>query len=93
MHTVDSFPPVTAGALGIAPSALNPKNLLLVIAAAAIARTDTSAGAQAAALAVFVVIGRSGPERRSCSTSPSRSAPSTSSTASSSGWRGTTRRS
>ncbi|MEW1872881.1 MULTISPECIES: GAP family protein [Streptomyces] len=61
MHTVDSFTFVKAGALGTALSALNPKNLLLVIAAAAtIARTDTSAGAQAAALAVFVVIGALG---------------------------------
>ncbi|WP_149549207.1 GAP family protein [Streptomyces marokkonensis] len=61
MRTVDSFTPVKAGALGAALSALNPKNLLLVIAAAAaITRTDTSAGAQAAALAVFVVIGALG---------------------------------
>ncbi|GAA1858438.1 GAP family protein [Actinomadura bangladeshensis] len=61
MRTVDSFTPVKAGGLGIALSAVNPKNLLLVIAAAAaIARTDTSAGAQAAALAVFVVIGALG---------------------------------
>ncbi|WP_436790504.1 GAP family protein, partial [Yinghuangia sp. YIM S10712] len=61
MHTVDSFTPVKAGALGMALSALNPKNLLLVIAAAtAIARTDTSVGAQATALAVFVVIGALG---------------------------------
>ncbi len=45
----------------MALSALNPKNLLLVIAAAtAIARTDTSVGAQATALAVFVVIGALG---------------------------------
>ncbi|WP_149181632.1 GAP family protein [Streptomyces sp. TRM49041] len=57
MRAVDSFTPVKAGALGIALSALNPKNLLLVIAAAgAIAQTGTSAGTQAAALAVFVVI-------------------------------------
>ncbi|MEU9664535.1 GAP family protein [Streptomyces bobili] len=61
MQTVDSFTPVKAGALGMALSALNPKNLLLVIAAATtIARTDTSAGAQAVALAVFVVIGALG---------------------------------
>ncbi|WP_141578841.1 GAP family protein [Actinomadura sp. WMMA1423] len=61
MRTVDSFTPVKAGVLGIVLSALNPKNLLLVIAAAAaIARTGTSGGAQAAALAVFVVIGALG---------------------------------
>ncbi|MFE1247116.1 GAP family protein [Streptomyces sp. NPDC058735] len=62
MRTVDSFTPVKAGALGMALSAVNPKNLLLVIAAAeAIARTGTSAGDQAVALAVFVVIGALGP--------------------------------
>ncbi|GAB3119860.1 GAP family protein [Streptomyces calidiresistens] len=61
MHAVDSFTPVRAGVLGIVLSALNPKNLLLVIAAAAtIARTDASAGGQAVALAVFVVIGALG---------------------------------
>ncbi|MFE7751897.1 GAP family protein [Streptomyces sp. NPDC057428] len=60
--TVDSFTPVKALALGMALSALNPKNLLLSIAAAsAIARTDTSAGAQAVALAVYVVLGALGP--------------------------------
>ncbi|MCM2579321.1 GAP family protein [Streptomyces meridianus] len=62
MRTVDSFTPAKAGALGMALSALNPKNLLLVIAAAeAIARTGTSAGGQATALAVFVVLGALGP--------------------------------
>ncbi|GHG27162.1 GAP family protein [Streptomyces albogriseolus] len=62
MRTVDSFTPVKALALGTAMSALNPKNLLLSIAAAsAIARTDTSAGAQAVALAVYVVLGALGP--------------------------------
>ncbi|WP_236246016.1 GAP family protein [Streptomyces sp. CC210A] len=61
MHTVDSFTPLKAGGLGLALSALNPKNLLLVIAAAsAIASTDTSAGTQAVALAVFVAIGALG---------------------------------
>lgn len=61
MHTIDSFTPLKAGGLGLALSALNPKNLLLVIAAAAaIARTDISAGSQAAALAVFVAIGALG---------------------------------
>ncbi|MGW4150554.1 GAP family protein [Streptomyces albogriseolus] len=62
MRTVDSFTPVKALALGTAMSAVNPKNLLLSIAAAsAIARTDTSAGAQAVALAVYVVLGALGP--------------------------------
>ncbi|WP_340560576.1 GAP family protein [Streptomyces sp. GSL17-111] len=62
MRTVDSFTPRKALALGTALSALNPKNLLLSIAAAsAIARTDTAAGAQAVALAVYVVLGSLGP--------------------------------
>ncbi|MDF6017357.1 GAP family protein [Streptomyces sp. JH34] len=62
MRTVDSFTPVKALALGTALSAVNPKNLLLSIAAAsAIARTDDSAGAQAVALAVYVVLGAIGP--------------------------------
>ncbi|WP_431990804.1 GAP family protein [Streptomyces albogriseolus] len=62
MKTVDSFTPVKALTLGMALSAVNPKNLLLSIAAAsAIARTDTSAGAQAVALAVYVVLGALGP--------------------------------
>ncbi|MEU0473791.1 GAP family protein [Streptomyces olivaceus] len=62
MRTVDSFTPVKALAVGTALSAVNPKNLLLSIAAAsAIARTDASAGAQAAALAVYVVLGSLGP--------------------------------
>ncbi|NEA91698.1 GAP family protein [Actinospica acidiphila] len=62
MKTVDSFTRVKALTLGTALSALNPKNLLLSIAAAsAIARTDASAGAQAVALAVYVVLGALGP--------------------------------
>lgn len=62
MKAVDSFTPAKALALGMALSALNPKNLLLSIAAAsAIARTDASAGAQAVALAVYVVLGALGP--------------------------------
>lgn len=62
MKAVDSFTPVKALALGTALSALNPKNLLLSVAAAsAIARTGTSAGAQVVALAVYVVLGALGP--------------------------------
>lgn len=62
LKTVDSFTPVKALAVGTALSAVNPKNLLLSIAAAsAIARTDASAGAQAVALAVYVVLGALGP--------------------------------
>lgn len=57
MEAIDSFTPAKSGALGVALSALNPKNLLLVIgAAAAIAQTGVSVGGQAVAFAVFVVI-------------------------------------
>ena len=43
--------------MGVALSAINPKNLILVVgASAAIAQTGIPTGEQAAALAVFVVI-------------------------------------
>lgn len=62
MQTVDSFRPPRAAALAVALSAVNPKNLLLVVGAAtAIAQTGASPGDQAAALAIFVVIGTLGP--------------------------------
>jgi threonine/homoserine/homoserine lactone efflux protein len=61
MRTIDAFKPGKAAGFGVLLSALNPKNLLLVVgAAAAIAQTDASAGAQAVALAVFVLIGTVG---------------------------------
>lgn len=61
MRSVDHFTAGRAAGLGIALSAVNPKNLVLVIAAAAaIAQTGTSAGQQAVALAVFVLIGSIG---------------------------------
>ena len=48
--------------MGVALSAVNPKNLLLTVAAAsAIAQTGVDAGSQAVALAVFIVIGTLGP--------------------------------
>jgi hypothetical protein len=47
--------------MGVALTALNPKNLLTLRAAAAIAQTGVSAGRQAAALAVFVIVGALGP--------------------------------
>ncbi len=57
MQSVDHFTPGRAAGLGVALSAANPKNLVLVIgAAAAIAQTGASAGAQAAALAIFTLI-------------------------------------
>lgn len=57
MRTVDTFTAVRATAMGVALSAINPKNLLLTVgAAAAIAQTGASTGDQAVALAVFIVI-------------------------------------
>ena len=62
MRTIDQFTPQRALAMGVALSAINPKNLLLTVgAAAAIAQTGIDAGQQAIALAVFVVIGTVGP--------------------------------
>lgn len=62
MQAIDTFKPVKAAALGVLLSAVNPKNLLLVVgAAAAISQTGASTGDQAAALAVFVVVGTIGP--------------------------------
>jgi threonine/homoserine/homoserine lactone efflux protein len=61
MQTIDAFKPGKAAAFGVLLSAVNPKNLLLAVgAAAAIAQTGASTGAQAAALAVFVAIGTLG---------------------------------
>lgn len=57
MKSIDRFTPGRAGTFGVALSAVNPKNLLLVVgAAAAIAQTGSSASSQAVALAVFVLI-------------------------------------
>lgn len=57
MRAIDAFRPAKATGFGVLLSAVNPKNLLLVVgAAAAIAQTGSSAGKQAVALAVFVVI-------------------------------------
>jgi threonine/homoserine/homoserine lactone efflux protein len=62
MQTIDTFSAPKAGGLAVLLSAVNPKNLLLLIgAAAAIAQTGASAGSQAVALAVFVAIGTIGP--------------------------------
>lgn len=61
MKTIDGFKPGKAALFGVLLSALNPKNLLLAVgAAAAIAQTGASGGEQAAALAVFVLIGTLG---------------------------------
>jgi threonine/homoserine/homoserine lactone efflux protein len=57
MSALDDFTPVKAAGAGVLLSALNPKNLLLsVAAAAAIAGSGVSGGSQAVAYAVFAVI-------------------------------------
>lgn len=62
MKTIDSFAAPKAAGLGVLLSAVNPKNLVLVVgAAAAIAQTGIGAGKQAVALAVFVVVATIGP--------------------------------
>jgi len=62
MRTIDTVTPVKSAGLGVALSAANPKNLLITVgAAAAIAQTGVSAGGEAVALAVFVVLGTVGP--------------------------------
>jgi threonine/homoserine/homoserine lactone efflux protein len=62
MKTIDTFTPPKAFGMGILLSAANPKNLILVVgAAAAIAQTGVDTADQAVALAVFVVLGTLGP--------------------------------
>ena len=62
MQTIDRFTPQRALAMGVALSAINPKNLLLTVGAAAgIAKTGIGTGQQAIALAVFILIGTLGP--------------------------------
>ncbi len=62
MTTIDTVTPVKSAGLGVALSALNPKNLLITVgAAAAIAQTGTAPGGEAVALAVFVLLGTVGP--------------------------------
>ena len=57
MKAVDTFTPVRSTALGVGLSAVQPKNGLLVVgAAAAIAQTGAGAASQAVALGVFIVI-------------------------------------
>jgi threonine/homoserine/homoserine lactone efflux protein len=61
MKTVDTFTPTRSAGIAVALSAVNPKNLILTVgAAAAIAQTGAGAGGQAVALAVFVVLGTLG---------------------------------
>jgi threonine/homoserine/homoserine lactone efflux protein len=62
MRTVDHFTAGRAVAMGVALSAINPKNLVLTIGAAtAIAQSGISTGDQAIALAVFILVGTLGP--------------------------------
>ena len=61
MGAIESFTPVKAAGAGALLSGLNPKNLLLAVAAgAAIAGTGISGGEQAAAYAIFALIGTIG---------------------------------
>jgi threonine/homoserine/homoserine lactone efflux protein len=61
MQTIDAFQPPKALAMGGLLSGVNPKNLLLTVAAAtAIAQTGVGGGRQAIALAIFVVVGSLG---------------------------------
>ena len=58
MSALDGFGPPKALGAGVVLTALNPKNLILTVAGAAvIAQTGIPAGEQAVALAVFVAIG------------------------------------
>jgi threonine/homoserine/homoserine lactone efflux protein len=62
MRAIDTFRAPKAAGLAVLLSAVNPKNLLLVVAAAAaISQTGASTGGQAVALAVFILIGTIGP--------------------------------
>jgi threonine/homoserine/homoserine lactone efflux protein len=62
MKKIDTFTTGRSLAMGVALSAINPKNLVMAAAAgAAIAQTGIGAGQQAIALAVFVVLGTLGP--------------------------------
>jgi threonine/homoserine/homoserine lactone efflux protein len=57
MGALDGFTPLKAGGAAVVLSAVNPKNLLLIVAGmAAIAQTGISTGEQTIALIVFTVI-------------------------------------
>ena len=61
MKTIDRFTPTRSIAMAVALSAINPKNLVLIVGgAAAIAQTGASTGSQAVALVVFIIIGSLG---------------------------------
>lgn len=57
MKTIDAFTTAKAAGFGVLLSAVNPKNLLLIVGgAAAISQTGASSGSQAGAMAVFALI-------------------------------------
>lgn len=57
MKTVNTFTPLKSAGMGVLLSAVSPKNLILVVgAAAAIAQTGATAVGQAVALIVFIVL-------------------------------------
>src|SRR5215218_9610900 len=61
MGAIDAFTPVKALGAGVLLSGLNPKNLLLAVAAgAAVAQTGIPGGQQAIAYGVFAVLGTVG---------------------------------
>lgn len=61
MAAIDAFSPVKSFGMGALLSGLNPKNLMLAVAAAAaIAQTGIAGGEQAVAYAVFAVLGTLG---------------------------------
>ncbi len=61
MQAIDAFRPLKALAMGLLLSGVNPKNLLLTVAAAAaIAQTGVDGADQAIALAVFIATGTLG---------------------------------
>lgn len=61
MRAIDDFSVARAGGIGFALTALNPKNVLLTVAAAAeIAEVGSTAGQQIAVLLVFVLVGSLG---------------------------------
>jgi threonine/homoserine/homoserine lactone efflux protein len=62
MRTIDHFTAGRSLAIGAALSGINPKNLLLTVAAAAaVAQAGVSTGDEVAAMAVFVLVGTIGP--------------------------------
>jgi threonine/homoserine/homoserine lactone efflux protein len=57
MKSIDRFTPGRSATFGVVLAAVNPKNLILLVgAAAAIAQTGASASSQAVALIVFILI-------------------------------------